>query len=220
MNIEEEIFKKSKINVNKLLKYGFKKENNDYIYEKNFLNDSFKAIVIINDKVSGKVIDLETNLEYTNIKTKMTGSFVNRVRDEYEKILLDINNKCFDNTNFIYNQTNRITKYIKEKYNDNPEFLWDKYPGIGVFRNKNNNKWYAIIMNVDYSKINDKEGEVEVINVKINTDKLDELLATRGIYEAYHMNKKYWITIVLDDTLNDKEIFKLLDESYMIINKP
>ena len=66
----------------------------------------------------------------------------------------------------------------------------------------------------------DKEDkEVEIINVKINKlDKL-KLLSIKGIYLAYHMNKDSWITITLDDTLDDKEIFKLIDDSYNLINK-
>ncbi len=32
------------------------------------------------------------------------------------------------------------------------------------------------------------------------------------------MNKKSWITIVLNDTLDDSMIKKLIDESYNIIN--
>lgn len=220
MNIEEEIFKRSNINIDKLIKYGFKKNKDTYIYEKNFLDDSFKAVITISDTLKGKVIDLETNEEYINIRTKMMGSFVNKVREEYEKILLDIKKNCFNETPFISDQSNRVTKYIKDKYNDDPEFLWEKYPGFGIFRNKNNNKWYAALMNIDYSKFSDRSGEVEIINIKIDKNKLNDLLKIPGIYEAYHMNKKSWITIVLDDTLDDKEVFKLLDESYEIIDKP
>lgn len=220
MNIEEEIFKRSNINIDKLIKYGFKKNKDTYIYEKKFLDDSFKAVITISDTLKGKVIDLETNEEYINIRTKMLGSFVNKVREEYEKILLDIKKNCFNETPFISDQSNRVTKYIKDKYNDDPEFLWEKYPGFGIFRNKNNNKWYAALMNIDYSKFSDRSGEVEIINIKIDKNKLNDLLKIPGIYEAYHMNKKSWITIVLDDTLDDKEVFKLLDESYEIIDKP
>ena len=220
MNIEEEIFKRSNINIDKLIKYGFKKNKDTYIYEKNFLDDSFKAVITISDTLKGKVIDLETNEEYINIRTKMLGSFVNKVREEYEKILLDIKKNCFNETPFISDQSNRVTKYIKDKYNDDPEFLWEKYPGFGIFRNKKNNKWYAALMNIDYSKFSDRSGEVEIINIKIDKNKLNDLLKIPGIYEAYHMNKKSWITIVLDDTLDDKEVFKLLDESYEIIDKP
>ena len=58
----------------------------------NFGND-FKAIIIVdNNTVSGKVIDLELNDEYLGIKTNMNGNFVSKVRDEYLNILLDIKN--------------------------------------------------------------------------------------------------------------------------------
>jgi predicted DNA-binding protein (MmcQ/YjbR family) len=39
-------------------------------------------------------------------------------------------------------------------------------------------------------------------------------LNTKGIYEAYHMNKKNWITIIFDETLKDSEIESLVDKSY------
>ena len=42
MNIEYDIFKRSKINFNKLTIYGFIKNNNNYILEKIFYNSSSK----------------------------------------------------------------------------------------------------------------------------------------------------------------------------------
>ena len=74
-------------------------------------------------------------------------------------------------------------------------------------------------MNMDKSKIDKGTGEIEVMNVKINPNDLDNLLKMNGIYKAYHMNKKYWITIILNDTLKDKDIIKLIDNSYNLINK-
>ena len=41
MSIEEEVFKKEKLNTNKLKEYGFIKENDTYKYSKKFMNDSF-----------------------------------------------------------------------------------------------------------------------------------------------------------------------------------
>ena len=43
-------------------------------------------------------------------------------------------------------------------------------------------------------------------------------LKKEGFYKAYHMNKKSWISIILNDTLNNKEIYELIDESYNLIN--
>ena len=222
MDIENDIFKRTNVNFKLLEKYGFKKENNIYIIEKNFLNDDFKAIISINNKgdITGKVIDLQLNEEYTNIRTNMTGEFVSSVREAYKSILIDIKEHCFETNYYIYDQTNRINKYIKEKYNNEPEFLWEKFPGYGVYRNINNNKWYAIIMNLDLSKLDSGSGEVEIINIKLDEEKIKELLKEKGFYKAYHMSKKDWISIILNDTLKDEEIINLLDESYDLISEP
>ena len=219
MSIENEVFKRTNVDFKKLEKYGFKKEKDNYIYEKKFLNNDFQAIVTIDDNgiVSGKIIDLQVDEEYTNIRTEMTGEFVNRVRDEYKDILLNIKKNCFEEKYFISNQTNRITRHIIDKYNNEPEFLWDKFKGYGVFRNTNNEKWYAIIMNLDLSKLDNGTGEVEIINVKLDENKIQKLLKQKGFYEAYHMSKKDWISIILNDTLKDEEVIKLIDESYNLV---
>jgi len=219
LNIESEVFKRTNVNFKELEKYGFKKVEDNYIYKKQFLNDDFRAIITIDNKgvVSGKVIDLQVDEEYTNIRTEMTGEFVNKVRELYKAILIDIRNNCFETNYFIFDQSNRINKYIKEKYNNSPEFLWDKFPGYAVYRNKNNNKWYGIIMNLDLSKINGGTGEVEIINVKLDVNKIQKLLKQKGFYEAYHMSKTDWISIILNDTLKDEKITSLIDESYNLV---
>ena len=222
MNIENEIFKRTSVDLKKLEKYGFQKVKDIYVLEKQFLNGEFKAIITIDNKgiVSGKIIDLQVDEEYTNIRTEMTGKFVNKVREAYKDILIDIRNNCYETNYFIFEQSNRINKYIKEKYNNNPEFLWNKFPGYAVYRNENNNKWYGIIMNLDLSKLDNEKGEVEIINVKLDKNKIQKLLKQKGFYEAYHMSKTAWISIVLNDTLKDEEIIPLLDESYNLISEP
>ena len=221
MNIENEVFKRFSVNYKKLEDYGFKKNGKVFILEKNFLNNDFKAIITIssNGKVNGKVIENELDEEYTLLRTEMIGEFVGKVREAYKDVLIDIRKHCFEPNYFIYDQTNRINRYIKEKYHNDPEFLWDNSPGCGVYRNKLNNKWYGIIMNVNYSKLDNKTGEVEIINVKLNEKEIQELLKQNGFYKAYHMNKVGWITIILNDTLKDEVICSLIDKSYNIINE-
>ncbi len=222
MNIENDVFKRTNVDFKKLMAYGFKKEKANYIFKKKFFNNDFEAIINVNNKgiVSGKVMDSQMNEEYTNIRVERSGEFVNKVRDLYIDILVDIKNNCFNSNYFIFDQTNRINKYIKEKNDTDPEFLWEKFPGYGVYRNKNNNKWFGIIMNLDLSKLSNETGEVEIINVKLDENKTKILLNKKGFYKAYHMNKTDWISVVLNDTLSDKEVIELIDESYDLINEP
>lgn len=218
MNTEEEIFKKEKVNFKKLIKYGFVKENNMYKFSKIFMNNQFRADIFIdkNGSIKGKVIDLATDEEYINYRIEeQVGKFVNTVRQEYSTILKDIANNCFEKELFIFEQTNRISKLIYQKYGDKPEFMWNTAPGYGVFRNPSSKKWYALIMNIDKSKIDTKEtGEVEIINIKLDKNKVTKLLKQKGFYNSYHMKKDDWISIILDNTNSDDIIMNLIDESY------
>ena len=47
MIIEDEVFKKYKLKKDKLISYGFKKEDELYKYSKTFMNDNFKAEICI-----------------------------------------------------------------------------------------------------------------------------------------------------------------------------
>jgi predicted DNA-binding protein (MmcQ/YjbR family) len=220
MNIEADIFKKSKFDENKLIKYGFTKNKNKFTFCKNIMNDSFRVEIYIEDNnVKSKIIDLSFDEEYIAYKIEeQTGEFVSSVRNELKNILLDIKNNCTISNSFIFDQTNRITKFINEKYHDNPLFLWEDNDA-GVFKNKRNGKWYGIIMSVDRSKLDKtKSGIVEVINLKLD-DMVESLLEYPGYYQAYHMNKKSWITIILDDTIDDEIIKTLIMDSYNIVNR-
>lgn len=222
MSIENDVFKRYHVDFKRLIQYGFKRDNDVYIFEKLFLDGDFKAVVYVgvDGNVSGKVIEVQFNEEYTNIRTDMSGEFVSKVRELYKDILINIRNWCFDIDYFISEQSNRITKYIINKYGCHPEFLWDKFPFYGVFRNHFNYKWFAIIMNLDLSKLDDGKGEVEIINVKLSEEQINRLLARNGFYKAYHMNKKDWISIILNDSLSDDEIISFIDESYNLIDEP
>ncbi len=219
--IELEVFKKAIFNFQRLEKYGFKKENDIYKLVKTILNDKFKVIIEIGKSgtVIGKIFDIKTNDEYSNFRGDTLGDFSSKVKSEYLAILNDIKNKYCDITYFCEAQSNRVCNYIIDKFKINPEFLWEKFPGYGVFRNKDNNKWFAVILNINKSKFDGEDKEVEVINVKVNPNNIEELLKRNNYYEGYHMNKKHWVSIILDDKVLDKEIFELVNEAYNLLIK-
>ena len=59
---------------------------------------------------------------------------------------------------------------------------------------------------------------VDVINLKADEKKTVFLHKIRGIYPAYHMNHKKWISVTLDDTLDDRDVMDLVDESFRLTN--
>lgn len=60
---------------------------------------------------------------------------------------------------------------------------------------------------------------VEVMNVKAAPDRVAELVKRPGLYTAYHMNKKHWVTILLDGTVPDADILALIRDSHAIVSR-
>ena len=217
IRIEENIFKRTDIDYSKLAKFGFKKCGTDWIYEQPFLNDDFKAVIQISSDgtVSGTVYETATEEEYLPLRVETMGGFAGQVRAAYEQILTDIKTHCGHDNLFMYSQSNRLTDWIDKTFGDKPQFPWDKLDGYGVFKNPDNNKWYAIIMNIDKKKLDKKKsGLVEIVNFKLAPETIQALLKENGFFPAYHMNKKTWITVVLDDTVSDKVLFDLVQQSH------
>ena len=218
--MENEVTRRARCNFHKLIAYGFEKQVGQYIYH-TIMMDVFNVEIHVDEEgnLSGKLYDMESGEEYVNHRIKQqTGEFVSKMREAYFEILYDIVTNCYDAQPFIGNQSNRIAVYLKETYGTTPEFLWKKYPGHGVFRNTQNQKWYGIILNIHASKIMNEDKEIEILDVKIKPEQLEELLNKPGYYPAYHMNKKNWITLVLDETLSDEEIKQHLHESFHLSN--
>ena len=108
-----------------------------------------------------------------------------------------------------------IERLIEEKYGVTGEKPWMKYPSFSVFRHEGNKKWFAVIMTLDRGKFGvDGEGEVDVVNLKCDTDIAYFVRQERGVYPAYHMNKEHWLTASLDGSVSKENHQFLLDMSY------
>ena len=217
MKIEETVFQNYNIDKNKLITYGFKKNGNKHLFEKILSKEDFKAVIEFDKQINGKIFDITTDEEYTNFRIENSVGFSSEIREDFIKLLTDIRDNCSEKQLYQSTQTQNINKYIVETYKDSPEFLWEKFPTYAIYRKQENNKWYALFGSVGLNKV-DKTSKsteiVEIINLKIDKNDLDELLNINGIYEAYHMNKKNWVTVILNGTLSDKEICDLVDKSY------
>lgn len=211
--------KNRKINYEELLKYGFRKENEKYIYKTKIKNNQFEVNITISDKESyAKLIDLENETEFilVDIETS-TGQFVGSIRQEYDQVIEDIIKKCTSKEVFKSKQAKEVINYIAEKYGDELEFLWEKFDDNAIWRNKQNNKWYGVLLTISESKLGIKSDKtVEVIDLRYQKEKIETILDNTKIFTGYHMNKKSWITIKLDESLNTTEIFNLIDNSYKL----
>ena len=112
---------------------------------------------------------------------------------------------------------NTVFDYIKKKYKVLPEYPWQKYGGNAVFRDADNNKWFALVMSIPGDKVGQAGAEyVDVINLKID-DMIfrDMIIRETGIMPAYHMNKMHWITVLLDGSVPQEKVLDLIDMSFL-----
>lgn len=208
------------INYNKLLEYGFIKQDNEYVYKANIYQNKFEIIVIFSEnKNMSKLIDIENDEEYVLVDIKdSVGAFVGEVREEYENKLKDIITHCTTSNIYKSTQAKEIIKYIKDKYNDDLEFLWEKLQSKNaIWRNKTNNKWYGALLIISERKLGiNSDKEVEIIDLLYQKDKIKDIIDNNKVYPGYHMNKDSWITIKLDETVDIETIYTLIDNSYKI----
>ena len=215
-----EIFKSYQFNKEKAHAYGFVENGEVWTYSCQILQgDFYMAVSITPDNVSFQVFDQETGDLYPQVHMEsMRGSFVASVREACLEILYQIRKACFDVQDFICPQTKRIMDQIQEKYGDQLEYLWEKSPDTAVLRHEGNQKWYAVLMKIPWDKLEKgREGLVEAVNLK--HDQVADLLSQNGIYPAFHMNKRYWISLPLDDTLTDEKVLELFERSWFLTSK-
>ncbi len=215
-----EIFKSYQFNQEKAHAYGFLESSGVWTYSCQILQgDFFMVVSITADNVSFQVFDRETGDLYPQVHMEsMRGNFVGSVREACLEILYQIRKACFDVQDFICPQTKRIMDQVQEKYGNQLEYLWEKSPDTAVLRHEDSKKWYAVLMRIPWDRLDkEREGLVEAINLK--HDQVADLLSQKSIYPAFHMNKRYWISLALDDSLPDDDVLDLLEISWNLTFK-
>ncbi|EJO21568.1 MULTISPECIES: MmcQ/YjbR family DNA-binding protein [Streptococcus] len=215
-----EIFKSYQFNKEKAHAYGFVESGEVWTYSCQILQgEFFMTVSITPDNVSFLVFDQETGDLYPQVHMEsMRGTFVGSVRQACLEILYQIRKACFDVQDFICPQTKRIMDQVQEKYANQLEYLWEKSPDTAVLRHEDNQKWYAVLMRIPWDKLEKgREGLVEAVNIK--HEQVADLLSKKGIYPAFHMNKRYWLSLTLDDSLQDEEVIELIERSWNLTVK-
>ena len=224
MTAEEKVFGRKRFIFERLTRFGFDKTEDGYIYKTVFMDGDFTAVISVseNGKVRGSVTDNMNGEEYSQLRSEsFQGAYVNTVRAAYEDVLLRIADECCKSVYFASEQAERAVAYTHAKYGVLPDFPFPDDDTTGVLRHKDTAKWFAIIMPVKMKTVlkNGDETPVDVMNLKADPEKVPELFKIPGIYRAYHMNHKMWVSLTLNGVLPDSEVEKLIDESFRLTDK-
>lgn len=212
-------FKNRKPNIQKLLSFGFTAQNDGYAYAVDLLDGQFEMTILVEEdgKVNTKVTDSSKEEYVLHLVESAVGAFVGQVRAEYEDKLEEISAKCFDLEIFKSKQAKRVIAYVRDRYGDELEYLWAKFPDNAIIRRKDTQKWYAALLTVSRRKLGlDSDEMVEILDLRMKPEDIETVVDSKKYFPGYHMNKKHWISICLDETVSFDEICNRMDNSYAL----
>lgn len=209
------IFDKYVFSPEKALTYGFELIDGNYVLKKPLQENGFYAVFCVSEN------DIEVNVYedpdgelYLPYNTSADGGFVNRIRADAETILNKMVKECF----VFADIKAQLLDYVFNKYGTVPESPWDYLEQYHTLNTAKRHKWYGLFMFIPYKYLGiEKEGKINVLNLKVKTEDISALIDNVHFFPAYHMNKKYWITILLDREVDIERIKTLLDDSYNIV---
>ena len=206
----------------KLLAFGFAEAGGNLMLKKEIADGQFYAEIKLSEKTfTADVFETATNEKYVlfNVASAQ-GAFVGQIRSEVQDVIEEIREKCF------------ISQDIKEKYvdflhsyfhtfGDNP---WGEQGDAGgtydtsmVYRCPNN-KWFALIMQIKFKNLG-FESDEPVWAVNLKAENVESITDKKSIFPAYHMNKKYWITVLLTAVTDFEKLCELTKKSYALVQK-
>lgn len=208
----------------KLIAFGFEfdSQTSTYLYKSKASDFNFEFRILIKDgEYSTKVYDLDSECEYLLHKSHQAqGEFVGRVREYLSNLENKIIKQCALDPMFNTVQATKIIDRVQEKYHVKAEFLFGEDEPTAVFRKvvKAKPKWFAFISRCNRKTVTGTgEGKIEILNLRLEASDVDTLITHEHIHRGYHMNKKYWLTIELDTTVDTDMIYALLDKSYQLL---
>ncbi|MCQ2771948.1 MAG: MmcQ/YjbR family DNA-binding protein [Bacilli bacterium] len=176
------------------------------------INEQFSLrFELVGEEIIVRAIDNDFGDEYAPFNVENNhGDTTLFLREKAEEILQFFKDKIGSNS--LDRET--LFKHISETYLVEPTHPFQDPAEAIVFRNEFG-KWFVLYMVVNAKHFyKDREDEVEVINIKLPPEKVKETIKQGIAHTCYHMNKKYWVSIILDEVTLD-EISPLILLSYI-----
>ena len=201
----------------KLREFGFIERDGLLCIKKNIAGDQFYTVISLSEKsLEAEVFETATDEKYVLFDVlSANGAFVGQIRSEVQALIEEIREKCFDSQD------------IREKYVD---FLQKEFSAPGdrpwlaegdstssVYRCPSG-KWFALVMKIKFKNLGFESDEaVWAVNLKADAEKIPEITDKKSVFPAYHMNKKYWITVLLTAVTDFEQLCQLTRRSYELV---
>ena len=201
----------------KLLDFGFSEAGGSLVLKKEIAGGQFYAEIKLSENtLAADVFETSTNEKYVlfNVASAQ-GAFVGQIRSEVQDLIEEIRAECFISQDIKENYVDFLHSYFNAP-GDNP---WAEEPDNSstVYRCPNN-KWFALVMQIKFKNLGFESDEpVWVVNLK--AENVEAITDKKSIFPAYHMNKKYWITVLLTAVTDFEKLCELTKKSFALVQK-
>ena len=201
----------------KLLDFGFSEAGGSLVLKKEIAGGQFYTEIKLSDKtLEADVFETSTNEKYVlfNVASAQ-GAFVGQIRSEVQDLIEEIRAECFISQDIKENYVDFLHSYFNAP-GDNP---WAKEPDNSstVYRCPNN-KWFALVMQIKFKNLG-FESDEPVWAVNLKAENVEAITDKKSIFPAYHMNKKYWITVLLTAVTDFEKLCELTKKSFALVQK-
>lgn len=198
-----------------LIEYGFSNKGDSFSLKKN-LNEEFYGVVEYSPgELKAEVYETESDEKYLLLDVKKAqGEFVNNLRSMLADLMDEIVRCCFLNIDV----KTKYVEFLEDELCVKGDCPWDDLTAA-VYRCKGG-KWFALLMKIKFKNLGfESDDPVWVVNLKTDADRIPSLVDRSSIFPAYHMNKKYWITVVLTSVTDFEKLKVLTLRSKALVEK-
>ena len=216
------VIKHKRIVTDKLIPFGFEQSDEGFAFSKYISDGKFDLKLFVKDgELFSSLTEREFGEEYVlHLIADAQGEFVGKVKAEYNCVLDKFVENCCETNVFLSEQARAVIEYVRKTYGDELQYLWERFPENAVFRRKDTQTWYAVLLVVSRRKIGfDMDEKTDIIDLRMRPDNAENLIDGKAYLPGYHMNKKNWFTVVLDGSAPTEEIFRRIDDSYNLAYK-
>lgn len=201
----------------KLFAFGFSEAESGLVLKKEIAGGQFYAEIKLSDKnLSADVFETATGEKYVlfNVASAQ-GAFVGQIRSEVQDVIEEIRAKCFISQDIKKKYVDFLHSYF-HTFGDNP-WAEQPYDSSTVYRCPNN-KWFALLMQIKFKNLG-FESDEPVWAVNLKAENVEAITDKKSIFPAYHMNKKYWITVLLTAVTDFEKLCELTKKSFALVQK-
>ena len=210
----ESCFPKGQVNENGFSALGFLPQGNgNWILETPAKTAGFSIVYrVAGNSCFVTVTDIDGGWEYDLFNVPSSGgATVTALREEVDAFLKQIAAACFG----VCSHRAEVLRYCRETYGTEADYPFQD-SNAQVVR-KPSGKWYGLLMTVPAEKLHLKgKGDVEVLNLKATPARI-AAPDLQYVFPAWHMNRKYWISVLLDRNIPAELLHTLIDESYGLV---